>query len=223
MSVSPGLGYECCGELSRPATGAMILLASGKDVASRDPSRGGGFGADLAANLPAFRGTATRDFMERAPNPNESTERIEAREALLAARTEMLEEAGGYFTSEEIGAALGSQPGSFSQRMTDARQRVEVLGVAYLDRWCYPRFQFIDSDDFRPYPEMQPILQALKPDHMGGIGSTGSSPAIPCSTVARHSRCGGRIARRSSRQRVRNSGMDATEASSLPAPTGQGR
>ena len=105
--------------------------------------------------------------MERAPNPNESTERIEAREALLAARTEMLEEAGGYFTSEEIGAALGSQPGSFSQRMTDARQRVEVLGVAYLDRWCYPRFQFIDSDDFRPYPEMQPILQALKPDHKG--------------------------------------------------------
>jgi len=105
--------------------------------------------------------------MERAPNPNESTERIEAREALLAARTEMLEEAGGYFTGEEIGAALGSQSDSFSQRITDARQRDEVLGAAYRGRWRYPRFQFIDSDDFRPYPEMQPILQALKPDHKG--------------------------------------------------------
>lgn len=107
------------------------------------------------------------DFMEWAPKPDQSTERVDAWEALLAARRELLDEAGGYFTSEEIARALGCRSDSFSLRIADARKRDEVLGVAYLGRWCHPRFQFRVNSDFQPYPEMRPILQALTPDHRG--------------------------------------------------------
>ena len=101
-------------------------------------------------------------------SPRRSThQEIDNRQALIAARQEMLKTVGT-FTSEQIAAALDSTSSNASQYAADQRTAGKIFGVRLGREWHYPTFQFDRSQ--KPigiFAEVKPLLEALSPDERG--------------------------------------------------------
>jgi hypothetical protein len=89
------------------------------------------------------------------------------RQALMAARQQMLKSVGT-FTSEEIASALDSTSSNASQYAADQREAGKLFGVRFGREWHYPAFQFDRTQKpIRIFDEMKPLLAALSPDERG--------------------------------------------------------
>jgi len=87
------------------------------------------------------------------------------RQQLLRIRREMLERAGGTFSSEDLATAAHSTTINSSQLAADQRGSGKLFGVRWGREWRYPRFQF--NSGRRLHPEMRDVLSALSPDPQG--------------------------------------------------------
>jgi len=87
------------------------------------------------------------------------------REELMRVRKDMLEQAGGTLSSEDLALAAQSTTTNSSQLAADQRGSGKLFGVRWGREWRYPRFQFDAAG--RVYPEMKDVLTALSPDIPG--------------------------------------------------------
>ena len=87
------------------------------------------------------------------------------REELMRIRRDLLEQAGGTFSSEDVAMAAQSTTTNSSQLAADQRGSGKLFGVRWGREWRYPSFQF--DGDRRLYPEMRDVLTALSPDNAG--------------------------------------------------------
>jgi hypothetical protein len=87
------------------------------------------------------------------------------RQQLLRIRKEMLDEAGGTFSSEDLATAANSTTTNSSQLAADQRGSGKLFGVRWGREWRYPTFQFDAAR--RLSAEMREVLTALSPDPNG--------------------------------------------------------
>jgi hypothetical protein len=107
----------------------------------------------------------TRPSLARAAVQNPGVGDESDREELMRIRKEMLEQAGGTFSSEDLALAARSTTTNSSQLAADQRGSGKLFGVRWGREWRYPRFQFDRAR--RLYPEMRDVLTALSPDMAG--------------------------------------------------------
>ncbi|MBS0418216.1 MAG: hypothetical protein JSR66_10915 [Proteobacteria bacterium] len=87
------------------------------------------------------------------------------REELMRVRKDMLQQAGGTLSSEDLALAAQSTTTNSSQLAADQRGSGKLFGVRWGREWRYPTFQFDATG--RVYPEMKDVLTALSPDIPG--------------------------------------------------------
>jgi hypothetical protein len=109
--------------------------------------------------------TDTRSSINRNAGQNLSAGEESDREELIRIRKDMLEQAGGTLSSEDIALAAQSTTTNSSQLAADQRGSGKLFGVRWGREWRYPRFQFDATG--RVYPEMKDVLTALSPDSPG--------------------------------------------------------